>query len=101
MKSTMIPLARREMLRAARRYERDEPGLGDRFLDEVRAGLLAILEFPGAHPPLDPTYRRKLLSVFPYSLVYRTDGNAIVIIAVANSKRRPGYWRRRRGAGPT
>ncbi len=91
----MMPLARQEMLRAARWYERKRDGLGDRFLDDVRAGLRSILEFPAAHPPLEAPIRRKLLSDFPYALIYRLEVNEIVVIAVANFKRRPGYWRRR------
>ena len=57
MKLSMIRLARLEMLRAARRYDREHVGLGDRFLDDVRAGLLAILELPNGHPPLIHPYR--------------------------------------------
>jgi toxin ParE1/3/4 len=31
----------------------------------------------------------------PYSIVYVADDDAIVILAVAHHKRRPGYWLRR------
>ena len=68
MKIVMIPLARREMLRAARWYERREIGLGDRLLDEIRSALLAITEFPVAFPLI---YRRRLLDVFPYALGHK------------------------------
>ena len=95
MKIVMIPLARREMLRAARWYERRETGLGDRLLDEIRSALLAITEFPVAFPSIDTIYRRRLLDVFPYALIYRIDGDTVTIVAVANFKRRPGYWQRR------
>ena len=91
----MIPLARREMLRAARWYDRRGEGLGDRLLDDIRASLLAILDFPAAFPSIDSVYRRKLLDAFPYALVYRIDGETLSVIAVANFKRRPGYWRNR------
>jgi plasmid stabilization system protein ParE len=95
MKLVMLPLARREMFRAARWYDRKSPGLGDRLLDEIRQSLLAVLEFPAAFPSIDLTHRRKLLDVFPYNLVYRIDEETITIIAVANFKRHPEYWRRR------
>ena len=36
------------------------------------------------------------LNSFPYSLVYRLQGNVIRIIAVAHHSRRPGYWVGRR-----
>jgi plasmid stabilization system protein ParE len=95
MKLRMIPLAQREMLRAARRYDGKAEGLGTRFLDEIRVGLMAILEFPAAHPKIAVPYRRKLVTDFPYSIIYRVDADEIVIVALANFKRRPGYWRRR------
>lgn len=96
MKITTIPLARREMLRAARRYEREKPKLGDRFPDAVRDGLIAILEFPTAHPPIfGSPYRRKLLTSFPFALVYLIEEDEIVVIAVANSSRKPRYGRGR------
>lgn len=95
MKISMIPLARREMLRAALWYDRRQAGLGDRFLDDIRSSLLSVLDFPAAFPPIDAVYRRKLLDVFPYALIYRTDNDEIAVVAVANYKRRPNYWRDR------
>ena len=38
-----------------------------------------------------------LLNRFPYSVVYRTDDQRIVIVAVAHAHRRPAYWRGRIG----
>jgi hypothetical protein len=42
-----------------------------------------------------PSYRRLLLARFPFGLIYRFDGQDIVIVAVAHNKRRSGYWRKR------
>jgi hypothetical protein len=36
-----------------------------------------------------------LLARFPFGLIYRFDGQDIVIVAVAHNKRRSGYWRKR------
>lgn len=92
----MLPLAQQEMLRAAIWYDKKSIGTGDRFLDGVRAGLLAIKEFPGAAPTIGEPYRRKILSDFPYGLVFRLEEDTAVIIAVAHLKPRPRYWKRRR-----
>lgn len=100
MKLSMIPLARAEMLRAARWYDHKGAGLGDRLLDDIRASMLAILEFPAAFPQIGAPFRKKLLDVFPYALIYRVDADEIVIIAVPNLKRRPRYWARRVKAQP-
>jgi hypothetical protein len=96
MNVVMIPLARREMFQAARWYDRQGVDLGNRLLDDIRQSLLAIREFAFAFPSVDGTYRRKLLDTFPYALIYRVDGEVVTIVAFANLKRRPGYWRRRK-----
>lgn len=101
MKLVMLPPARREMLEAARWYERKLPGLGGRFLDEISNALVTLRDFPGSVPPLDAVYRRVRVNVFPYGLVFRIDGDLVSIVAVMHLKRRPGYRRRRTGLGPT
>ena len=95
MRITMIAAAKAEMHRAARWYERRGNGLGHRLLDDVRASLLAVRDFPVAFPTIDPSYRKKLLDVFPYALIYRVEADEVIIVAVANLKRRPRYWRSR------
>ena len=41
--------------------------------------------------------RRLLVKRFPYQLIYRVEGDEIVIYAVAHQARRPGYcWKRLR-----
>ncbi len=92
----MLPVAQREMLRAATWYDKKSIGTGDRFLDGVRAALVSIKEFPNAAPGIGEPYRRKLLADFPYGLIFRLDGDTVYIVAVAHLKRRPLYWRRRR-----
>ncbi len=94
----MIPAARQEMIKASSWYQSKSAGLGDQFLDEIGAALLLAREFPYAYPEIDRPYRRMLVNRFPYGLIYRVDPDEIVVIAVANLKRRPRYWRRRKAA---
>ena len=84
------------MLRAARWYDRHRDQLGDRFLDELRVGFLAIVEFPSAHPSVASDVRRWLFKDVSYGIIYRIERDTIVIIAIANLKRRPRYWVRRK-----
>ena len=91
----MVGLARREMLQAAQWYERKLPGLGDQLLVEIKVALTAIVQFPIAFPIIDPLFRRKILDVFPYALIYRVELETIVVIAVTGLKRHPRYWWRR------
>jgi toxin ParE1/3/4 len=39
--------------------------------------------------------RKFLLRQFPYTLVYRVQGEVITVIAVAHQSRQPGYWAKR------
>lgn len=39
--------------------------------------------------------RKVMLKPYSYSLLYFTHGRILYVVAVAHSKRRPGYWQRR------
>ena len=43
----------------------------------------------------EPVVRSKGVSDFPYRVVYFAADDLLMIVAVAHSKRRPGYWRDR------
>jgi len=84
------------MNRAARRYDRDRVGLGDRFFDAVEKASLEIVRAPFTGQMLGPeNVRRMLVQRFPFQLVYEIAGKRIRIIAVAHLKRRSRYWARR------
>ena len=96
MRVRFHPLAQRELLRAARYYDTRRPGLGDEFLDEIHMVVGRITVSPEAIAPFDDALRARLLSRFPYALIYCMGSNAAIIVAVAHNSRRQGYWRRRR-----
>jgi plasmid stabilization system protein ParE len=70
-------------------------GHGVLFGAEVDAAGKQLVNFPRSGQMLRGGFRRILLDRFPYQLVYRVEGDEIVIYAVAHQKRRPGYWRKR------
>jgi plasmid stabilization system protein ParE len=82
-------------MRAAAWYDRQRSYLGDEVLDEITRAFKSLRQFPRAAPEIFPSYRRLLLARFPFGLIYRFDGEDIVIVAVAHNKRRSGYWRKR------
>ncbi len=91
------PGADAELTEAVRYYEREERGLGARFEAEVVRGIDRIRIAPESAPVVRPGgVRRKVLSGFPYSLVYAVEPDRIRIVAVMHHKRRPGYWADRR-----
>ena len=66
------------------------------FLTEVERALKQIREHPKAAPVLHGVVRRKLIRRFPYSVMYAVQTETIRILAIANQKRRPFYWRGRK-----
>ena len=89
-------LAEQELNEAASYYNAASPGLGTVFLDEVEYAVKQILEHPEAAPLVNRVVRRKLVRRFPYSVMYSVQTDTIRILAVANQKRRPFYWRGRK-----
>jgi plasmid stabilization system protein ParE len=90
------PDADAELDEAAVFYESRVRGLGKSFATEVDRTISLIREFPEAGSPSGRTARKVLVDRFPYSIVYRHTADAVVIVAVAHGRRRPGYWRRRK-----
>ena len=76
-------------------YESRESGLGEVFLQRVSEGFNLILSHPLAGPILFEDFRRRLVRQFPYSIIYRVEGDGIFVLAVAHWSRRPGYWKAR------
>jgi len=64
----------------------------DRFEAAFDAAIQIIAESPKLYPLLDDRHRYSLLRRYPYSVIYRLDDGMVRIVAVAHSKRLPGYW---------
>jgi len=94
--SSFHPLAEQELNEAASYYNAASPGLGTAFLDEVEHAVKQILEHPEAAPLVNRVVHRKLVRRFPYSVMYSVQTDTIRILAIANQKRRPFYWRGRK-----
>jgi hypothetical protein len=84
-----------ELNEAARYYESKVNGLGFAFLSEVERVIEQIETNPESAPRILKAIRRKLLRGFPYSIMYSLVNDSIRILAIANEKRRPFYWRER------
>lgn len=81
-------------------YEERELGLGDRFEGRVLGAVEESADTTEAWPvwpgwDRHPVVRSKGVTDFPYRVVYFLDEDLLRIVAVAHSKRRPGYWRER------
>jgi toxin ParE1/3/4 len=90
------PEARREFNDAIDYYERESPGLGLIFTNEVDTGFARIRHYPDAAPLVAKRARRLVLAKFPFSLIYETRVDCLMVLAVAHHRKRPYYWRVRR-----
>jgi toxin ParE1/3/4 len=95
MNSRFHQLAAAELAEAVAYYDTKAEGLGDRLLEEVRAAVAYIEEFPESSPVIDCAVRRKVLVKFPYDLFYAFEKSEVAILSVAHESRRPGFWRGR------
>lgn len=95
MRVDFHPEAEAELLAAIDYYETSEPGLGLAFALEANLALERTIKYPTAWAPLNTTFRRTLLRRFPFGLIYTVDENILLIVAVMNLHREPGYWQNR------
>jgi plasmid stabilization system protein ParE len=89
------PSAENELRVAAQFYEARLAGLGEAFLVEVGRSFDRAHHSPESGAPCYGRYRRLMIRRFPYSVVYEVLADAILILAVAHHRRKPGYWLRR------
>jgi len=90
-----LEIARLELDEAVEYYNNESAGLGDQFLAEVLRAIDRIGEFPEAWHRLSQRTRRCRTRRFPYGIVYQIRDSEILVIAVANLRRRPEYWKDR------
>ena len=76
-------------------YETQLTGLGQQFLDEVLLAIRSIREQPTMYPLVGREARRALIRRFPFGIYYRTEKDAIVVIAVMHGSRSPRRWKTR------
>jgi plasmid stabilization system protein ParE len=89
------PEAVHEAEAALRWYRTQSLRAAEAFFRELEKAVLVIAEAPDRWPVFIGGTRRFLLHRFPFSLIYRPQGDGLQIVAVAHVRRRPGYGRTR------
>jgi plasmid stabilization system protein ParE len=92
---TIHPKAVAEAREAVKWYRERSQAAADSFVAEMDHAIERIIEAPDRWPPCIGGTRRYLLHRFPFSIVYRKQGPAIQVIAVAHGHRKPDYWKTR------
>jgi plasmid stabilization system protein ParE len=89
------PKALAELFRSARYYNRQRPGLGAEFFDELDAAVARLRADPTRAKADEVGVRSGRLRRFPFRIYYVCDTNRIRLLAIAHLRRQTGYWRAR------
>jgi toxin ParE1/3/4 len=89
------PDAVTEMAEAALFYEDRQTGLGERLLNAIEEALEVIKTHPTMWRADERGRRKYRVKRFPYLLIYKVTQQTIVILAIAHTSRKPGYWESR------
>jgi plasmid stabilization system protein ParE len=88
----VLPQAEAELLHEVEFYSNARTGSGIRFQAAVEASIERLARHPLGGAPSPNGTRSVLVKGFPFSIVYRVDDAAILVVAIAAHRRRPGYW---------
>ena len=84
---------------AVRWYSASSPYAAAGFKREIAEAMQSVLRHPERGRQIEGGMRRVVLRRFPFSIIYRVQGEEILIIALAHASRLPAYWATRT-AGP-
>jgi plasmid stabilization system protein ParE len=87
-----LPQARAELLDEIRYYGAIQEGLGIRFERAVAEAVRRAVGNPEHGAPRPRNTRRLRVKGFPFSVIYRADDREVLIVAIADSRRKPEYW---------
>jgi plasmid stabilization system protein ParE len=88
-------MARKEIEAADEWYLARNLNASREFLADLDAAVEEILRAPHRWAKYLYGTRRFVLQRFPFSVVYLDDPDLVIIVAVAHSRRKPGYWKDR------
>jgi plasmid stabilization system protein ParE len=95
-KLRVLSPAEREYTEALCWYAERSMRAAEGFDTEFDKALETIRADPRRFPLCDERHRHYLMDRYPYQIIYREEsGDEVVVIAVAHTKRRTGYWAER------
>lgn len=95
MRYEFHPEALAEYQEAARYYAALQPDLDLSFISSIERAIQLILEEPTRWRVFDDDVRRCLTRIFPYGILYTTEPDFVLVVAVMHCSREPGYWKER------
>ncbi|HPA45339.1 MAG TPA: type II toxin-antitoxin system RelE/ParE family toxin [bacterium] len=92
MKVRFVSTTQQEVRDAFDWYEKEMPGVGYKFLEQLDRTVQRIAHYPESCAEYSKEIRRALLNRFPYGLWYCAERDEIVVYAVAHLHRQPRHW---------
>jgi plasmid stabilization system protein ParE len=89
------PEAIDDIEQAFKNYEIKSPGLGERFLNDVTAGLIQIQSQPALYGKISINVRAMVLKRFSFVIYYRFSISNVFIMAVRHGRDDPSIWQSR------
>ena len=89
------PAATEELNASADWYAERSRIAAQDFLVAFDLSIASIVSDPTRFAAIDDRHRGCSIKRFPFQIIFRHENDRIVVIAVAHTKRRPGYWRGR------
>jgi plasmid stabilization system protein ParE len=90
-----LHVAEEELAEAQAFYNSRSEAAARSFVARVTEATIQIVRLPASGRLVCRHIRRKLVSSFPYALLYRSEPDEIVIVAVMHLSRDPDYWKDR------
>jgi plasmid stabilization system protein ParE len=90
-----LPPAEAELLQQISYYSAIQPELGIRFEEAVAEAVRKAVAFPEHGAPRSKNTRRRLVVGFPFGVIYAVLETEILVVAVADGRRKPNYWAKR------
>lgn len=87
--------ARCEFDESADWYERQQSGLGPKFVEAVHRTLETIAQRPEVYPVVLEDVRETIVHGFPFCIYYRLRDQTIEVLAVFHNSRDPAIWQQR------
>ncbi|HEY0555142.1 MAG TPA: type II toxin-antitoxin system RelE/ParE family toxin [Thermoanaerobaculia bacterium] len=82
-------------LRKIKRYEKEQPGLGEDFLTRARRQFEQIARHPLAYPIVEKDVRKIDVGKFQYEIYYLVNEEEIFVFAVIHKRQHQDTWKRR------
>lgn len=89
------PAARDEVLRAFQWYDEIDDQVGLKFKLELERAERLVAQSPQSWGPYFHETKGFRFRGFPFVLAYLFEEEKILVLALAHTRRRPGYWKSR------